>query len=246
MGQCKERVCSWWPSSSSRIIVLVIIPLFVALVSVAAVMGGIDWIFASYYSWQWRSCTCLPPPPPPASSSQSIDIEEPKYNNIEEDLESARAAIREARNDEEDDDKIHDPDYIPRGPIYLNATAFHRSYLEMEKKFKVFVYEQGDPPVFHFGPRKGLYSVEGLFIQNMETSRFRTGDPEQAHAYFLPFSVTMMTQVVYMDDDWIPMIDIAKHYVNAVSRKYRFWNRSLGADHFMLACHDWHEQFPSS
>ncbi|XWS43486.1 hypothetical protein CRYUN_Cryun16bG0108400 [Craigia yunnanensis] len=52
-------------------------------------------------------------------------------------------------------------------------------------------------------------------------SKFRTKDPEKAHVFYLPFSVAMVD------------------YVSHVAQKYPYWNRSLGADHFMLACHDW-------
>ncbi|CAL5444603.1 unnamed protein product [Camellia sinensis] len=176
---------------------------------------------------------------PPTPVSARIE----KYSNLERleaSLGHARAAIREALTTNEDH-HTQDPDYTPTGPIYWNATAFHRSYLEMEKHLKVFVYEEGDPPVFHYGPCKHTYAIEGLFIQGMEISKFRTRDPEKAHLYFLPFSVTMITQVVYVVDshDWGPMKNTAKDYVDVIANKYPYWNRSLGADHFMLACHDW-------
>ncbi|KAI8014325.1 putative glycosyltransferase [Camellia lanceoleosa] len=111
----------------------------------------------------------------------------------------------------------------------------------MENHLKVFVYEEGDPPVFHYGPCKHTFAIEGLFILGTEISKFRTRDPERAHLYFLPFSVTMITQVVYVVDshDWGPMKNTAKDYVDVIANKYPYWNRSLGADHFMLACHDW-------
>ncbi|KAK7267849.1 hypothetical protein RIF29_20528 [Crotalaria pallida] len=153
-------------------------------------------------------------------------------------LGHARAAIREAklRN------QTQDPDYVPEGPMYWNAKSFQRSYLEMEKQFKVFIYEEGEPPVFHNGPCKSIYSMEGNFIHAMEMNdQFRTRDPEKAHVFFLPFSVVMMVRFVYVRDShsFDPIKKTVIDYVNLIAGRYPYWNRSLGADHFMLACHDW-------
>ncbi|KAK3013700.1 hypothetical protein RJ639_009791 [Escallonia herrerae] len=111
----------------------------------------------------------------------------------------------------------------------------------MEKQFKVFVYEEGEPPVFHNGPCKSIYAMEGNFIYHMETTKFRTRDPNNAHVYFFPISVTAIVHFVYEREshDWHPMKKTVKDYVNLLAGKYSYWNRSLGADHFMLACHDW-------
>ncbi|TYJ50706.1 hypothetical protein E1A91_A01G228200v1 [Gossypium mustelinum] len=114
--------------------------------------------------------------------------------------------------------------------------------MEMEKQFKVFVYKEGEPPVFHDGPCKSIYSMEGNFIYQMDVNtKFRTNDPKKAHAFYLPFSVAKMVQFVYLRDsrDFGPIRRTVIDYVNVVSEKYPYWNRSLGADHFMLACHDW-------
>lgn len=119
----------------------------------------------------------------------------------------------------------------------------------MEKQLKVFVYDEGEPPLFHNGPCKSIYSMEGNFIHRMETdSHFRTKDPEKAHLFFLPFSVAMLVRFVYVRDshDFGPIKQTVIDYVNVVSTKYPYWNRSLGADHFMLACHDWVTQLFSS
>ncbi|KAJ7976029.1 Exostosin-like [Quillaja saponaria] len=159
-------------------------------------------------------------------------------NRTEISLIQARAAIRKAKNG----NPMHDPDYVPVGPMYLNANAFHRSYLEMERQFKIFVYEEGEPPVFHNGPCKSIYSMEGNFIHGLEmNSQFRTRDPEKAHVYFLPFSVAMMVQFVYIRDshDMSPIKKTVSDYIKVIAGRYPYWNGSLGADHFMLACHDW-------
>ncbi|KAL6138456.1 hypothetical protein ACLB2K_063738 [Fragaria x ananassa] len=164
--------------------------------------------------------------------------ESTNLGRLEGRLGRARVAIREARFA----NKTHDADYIPNGPMYWNANAFQRSYLEMEKRFKVFVYEEGEPPLFHNGPCKSIYSMEGNFIHEIEVNKqFRTRNPEEAHVYFLPYSVTMLVRFVYVRDshDFSPIRQTVRDYVNIISTKYPYWNRSLAADHFTVACHDW-------
>ncbi|XP_077222928.1 putative glycosyltransferase At5g03795 isoform X2 [Tasmannia lanceolata] len=158
---------------------------------------------------------------------------------VEAELARARASIREAARN---GNGTSDPDYVPQGPIYRNSYTFHRSYREMEKVFKIFVYEEGEPPLFHAGPCKNIYSTEGRFIHEMEMgNQFRTRYPYQAHVHFLPFSVAQMVHYIYEPNSFNlnPLKHTAIDYIDAISRKYPYWNRSLGADHFMLSCHDW-------
>ncbi|XP_043699391.1 probable glycosyltransferase At5g03795 [Telopea speciosissima] len=162
-----------------------------------------------------------------------------RLERLEAGLSRTRAAIREAARNW---NQTPDQDYVPQGPMYWKPRAFHRSYLEMEKQLKVFIYEEGEPPVFHNGPCKSIYSMEGNFINMLEMdSQFRTRDPEKAHVFFLPFSVTMMVRYVYVANshDIAPIKRTVIDYVDIISKKYPFWNRSLGADHFIVACHDW-------
>ncbi|CAH9113904.1 unnamed protein product [Cuscuta epithymum] len=158
-----------------------------------------------------------------------------KLEILEAGLARSRASIARGKQ------QLRNDDFIPEGPMYWNASTFRRSYLEMERRLKVYVYKEGEPPVFHFGPCKHTYAIEGYFIQAMDVTPFRTSDPNEAHLFFLPFSVTMLTEVIYVRDshDWSLMKKTAFDYVDVIAHKYPFWNRSLGADHFMLACHDW-------
>jgi hypothetical protein len=112
----------------------------------------------------------------------------------------------------------------------------------MEKLFKIFVYEEGEPPLFHYGPCKNIYSMEGIFINLLESNTmFRTQNPNEAHVYFLPFSVVMILEQLFhpVIRDKAVLGRTIGDYVHIISHKYAFWNRSYGADHFMLSCHDW-------
>ncbi|XP_043688160.1 probable glycosyltransferase At5g03795 [Telopea speciosissima] len=169
-----------------------------------------------------------------------------KLERLEADLARARASIKEAAAQSRSLNSTDHPDsdYIPRGPIYRNPHAFHRSYLEMEKVFKIFVYEEGEPPIFHDGPCKSIYSTEGRFIHEMEKKNenpYLTSDPNKAHVYFLPFSVVNMVEFLFVPGSHeIHSIGrTVMDYIGVIASKYPYWNQSLGADHFMLSCHDW-------
>ncbi|XP_002264111.3 probable glycosyltransferase At3g07620 [Vitis vinifera] len=165
-----------------------------------------------------------------------------ELERVEAGLARARALIREGTTNWSSISAPVGADYVPQGDIYRNATAFHRSYLLMEKLFKIFIYKEGEPPLFHNGPCKSIYSIEGVFFSLMEgDTHFRTQDPDEAHVYFLPFSVVMIIHHLFdpiVRDKYV-MKHVVSDYVKVISQKYRYWNRSLGADHFMLSCHDW-------
>ncbi|KAK7832635.1 putative glycosyltransferase, partial [Quercus suber] len=165
---------------------------------------------------------------------------------IEEDLAKARAAIREAiqsRNYTSEKEET----FIPRGSIYRNPYAFHQSHIEMVKRFKVWTYNEGEQPLIHSGPLNHIYAIEGQFIDEIERDKnpFRASHPEEAHVFFMPFSIANIVRFVYMpitkNTDFYRdrLQKIVIDYIKFVADKHSYWNRSSGADHFMLSCHDW-------
>ncbi|ONK76714.1 uncharacterized protein A4U43_C03F31360 [Asparagus officinalis] len=172
--------------------------------------------------------------------------EEPvKFGKIEDGLARARASIRRAAiSSREFGGSIKEEDFVPSGDVYHNAKAFYQSYIEMEKRLKIWTYAEGELPIIHGGPKADIYSIEGQFIDEMEDERnpFRARRPDEAHVFFLPISVANMVKYFYrpnMTDYHGPMKRITADYINIISNKYEYWNRSLGADHFMVSCHDW-------
>ncbi|THU50530.1 hypothetical protein C4D60_Mb06t21200 [Musa balbisiana] len=78
--------------------------------------------------------------------------------------------------------------------IYHSPDVFLKNYAEMERRFRVFIYRDGDPNTYFQTPRKltGKYSSEGYFFQNIRESRFRTEDADQADLFFVPISCHKM------------------------------------------------------
>ncbi|KAL4369056.1 hypothetical protein GQ457_05G008200 [Hibiscus cannabinus] len=121
--------------------------------------------------------------------------------------------------------------------VYHSPKLFKFNFEEMERKFKIYIYPDGDPKTFYQTPRKltGKYASEGYFFQNIRESRFRTDDPDQAHLFFIPISCHKMRG---KGTSYENMTIIVQHYLDSLIAKYPYWNRTLGADHFFVTCHD--------
>ncbi|KAF5748165.1 Exostosin family protein [Tripterygium wilfordii] len=119
-----------------------------------------------------------------------------------------------------------------------------RSHIEMEKRFKVWPYKEGEPPLFHNGPLNNIYSIEGQFIDEFDSGKspFLATHPDEALAFFLPISIVNIVRFVYRPYTTYSRVrlqNIVKDYIDLLASRYLYWNRTGGADHFLIACHDW-------
>ncbi|XAR70995.1 Xylogalacturonan beta-1,3-xylosyltransferase [Bertholletia excelsa] len=166
-----------------------------------------------------------------------------KVERVERGLARAREAIQTAvRMRSYESDKVES--FVPRGSVYRNPFAFHQSHIEMAKRFRVWTYNEGDPPLFHDGPVNNIYSTEGQLIDELGSGRspFQASHPDDALAYFLPVSVAKIIRFVYKPRKSFSRVrlqNIVEDYVHAISHKHPYWNTSDGADHFFVSCHDW-------
>ncbi|XXG80421.1 hypothetical protein AAC387_Pa09g1289 [Persea americana] len=160
-----------------------------------------------------------PPPPPP---------------QVDADADRTRDGDSEVLSSTYQSDRIRGGD---GDSVYHSPEVFRRNYEEMERNFKVFIYPDGDPNTFYQTPRKltGKYASEGYFFQNIRESRFRTDDPDRAHLFFIPISCHKMRG---KGTTYENMTVIVRNYVESLISKYPYWNRTLGADHFFVTCHD--------
>lgn len=128
-------------------------------------------------------------------------------------------------------------------PMYRNFSKFKRSYELMEKTLKIYIYREGEKPIFHQPVLKGIYASEGWFMKLMESNKhYLVKNPSQAHLFYIPFSSRLLQVALYVPDSHnrTKLRLHLKNYVDMIASKYPFWSRSDGGgDHFVVACHDW-------
>ncbi|KVI09464.1 probable glycosyltransferase At3g42180 [Cynara cardunculus var. scolymus] len=126
--------------------------------------------------------------------------------------------------------------------VYHDKENFLENYNQMNKSLKIYVYPHAktDPfanvllPDNNRSPG-GNYASESYFKIGLSMSHFVTQDPNEAHLFFLPFSIASMRHDKRIGVGGIK--DFIKEYISTISHKYPFWNRTGGADHFYVACH---------
>ncbi|CAL5205220.1 unnamed protein product [Lathyrus oleraceus] len=127
-------------------------------------------------------------------------------------------------------------------PLFRNVSMFKRSYELMEKTLKVYVYTEGSKPIMHSPYLLGIYASEGWFMRLMEANEaFVTKDAKKAHLFYLPFSSRRLEETLYDRNlhGHRNLVHYLNNYVDMIAGKHWFWNRTEGADHFLVACHDW-------
>ncbi|XP_056865556.1 probable glycosyltransferase At3g07620 isoform X1 [Raphanus sativus] len=125
--------------------------------------------------------------------------------------------------------------------LKLSVCLLTRSYDLMERKLRVYVYKEGKKPIFHSPFPRGIYASEGWFMKLMESNKkFLVKDPRKAHLFYIPVSIKALRTSLGRDlETPKSLADHLKDYVDLIAAKYKFWNRTGGADHFLVACHDW-------
>lgn len=134
------------------------------------------------------------------------------------------------------------------GP-YHNWQLFAADFKEMMRNLKIYVY----PCIHHsnssssfdniflphpnpFHPKLGNYFSEHMFKVALLRSSLITSIPEEAHLFFLPFSVNLLRSDPRVHSE-SSISKFVAQYTTGISSDFPFWNASSGADHFYVCCH---------
>ncbi|KAK6139097.1 hypothetical protein DH2020_027158 [Rehmannia glutinosa] len=132
---------------------------------------------------------------------------------------------------------------------YHNWELFNADYHEMLKRLRIFVYpdvsmnNESSPFARVFlphpnplDPKIGNYFSEHAFKLALLQSSLVTRRPEEAHFFFMPFSINVMRNHHRLHSE-LSISNFVANYVSRISSEFEFWNASGGADHFFVCCH---------
>lgn len=131
------------------------------------------------------------------------------------------------------------------GP-YHNWQLFAADFEDMMRNFKIYVYPPPSssnsfaaiflPHPHPFHPKLGNYFSEHIFKVALLGSTLIAPNPQQAHLFFMPFSVNLLRSDPRVHSE-ASIAEFVSQYTTGISRDLPFWNASAGADHFYVCCH---------
>ncbi|KAK7377841.1 hypothetical protein VNO80_03274 [Phaseolus coccineus] len=139
------------------------------------------------------------------------------------------------------------PQFSPKGKFENNNDVFHdreiflEDYKEMNRSFKIYVYPHREDDLLANvllpveSEPGGNYASESYLKKVLMKSHFITIEPTEADIFFLPFSIARLRHNRRVGVGGIQ--DFIRDYIQNISHKYPYWNRTGGADHFYVACH---------
>jgi hypothetical protein len=120
--------------------------------------------------------------------------------------------------------------------LYHLPQIFALDYQEMTANLRVYIY-----PNSQTGTKNDSYeytaggdaeeSTATGFFNLLASSRFLTRNPDEAHLFLLPVSIDALHSALGAAG----VGNHLRYYVQTIRDSYKFWDRSLGADHFYLA-----------
>ncbi|KAL4576832.1 hypothetical protein LXL04_012932 [Taraxacum kok-saghyz] len=132
--------------------------------------------------------------------------------------------------------------FLNDNEVYHDKDIFMENYKQMNRSLKIYIYQhqKTDPYANVLFPSTrslpgGNYASESYFKIALSRSHFITQNASEADLFFLPFSIASMRADKRIGIDGIK--NFVKDYISTIRRKYPFWNRTGGADHFYVACH---------
>ncbi|KAK7856175.1 putative glycosyltransferase [Quercus suber] len=128
--------------------------------------------------------------------------------------------------------EIMESNYKPvkqKGNPYYSEN-FTTNYYQMEMKFKVYMYPEDE--VLNKYYQNGS---EGYFFKNIKDSQFRTTIAQEAHLFFIPIRTHQMHNMGTSNEE---MAIVVQNYVQSLITENPYWNKSQGADHFFINCHE--------
>ncbi|KAH0989535.1 hypothetical protein GBA52_001018 [Prunus armeniaca] len=104
----------------------------------------------------------------------------------------------------------------------------------MEKRFRIWTYKEGEPPLFQEGPMNDIYSIEGQFMDELsgESPFSAKRLPMRALAFFSSRQCRqhceICLQALHHLLSRVRLQNVIEDFIGIVSKRYPYWKKATG------------------